>query len=187
MKPSLVIVGLGNPGAAHARNRHNAGFRAVDALAAALGEGEWAQRSKFLAETRETRIVTFPVLLVKPQTFMNRVGESVRKLVDFFKLDPQHQLLVFTDDVDLPLGELRLRKTGGPGTHNGMKSVVEAIGEGFPRIRIGLGAAPAGEDLATWVLSNPAPDEQRALDDAIEKIPAMVREFVFGEGKESSF
>lgn len=184
MKPSLIVVGLGNPGSSHAATRHNAGFRALDALAAAFGEGEWTQRQKFAAETLDARILAAPVLLAKPQTFMNRSGEAVRKLVDFYKLDPAQQLLVLSDDADLSLGEVRLRRSGGPGTHNGLKSVVEQIGEGFPRIRIGLGSAPAGEDLANWVLSAPPEVEAAALEAAVSRIPEMVREFVVGSAEE---
>ena len=131
MKPSLVIIGLGNPGTQYANTRHNAGFRAADLLAESFGaDGVWQDRQKFLAQTCEVNIAEVPVLLVKPQTFMNRSGESIRKIVDFFKIDPARQLLIISDDIDLPLGEVRFRENGGPGTHNGLKSVVEQIGEG---------------------------------------------------------
>jgi len=182
VRPALVIVGLGNPGASYEQTRHNAGFRAVDLLGERFGEGEWKEHQKFLALSCEARIGAVEVLLLKPQTFMNRSGEAVRKVVDFYKLTPAKQLLILCDDVDLPLGELRLRRTGGPGTHNGLKSVVEAIGEAFARMRIGLGVQPAGADLAAWVLSVPSKEEARAVDAALEKIPEMVEEFVEGEG-----
>lgn len=178
MKPAIVIVGLGNPGASYERTRHNAGFQAVDLLQQSFGEGEWRDAQKFLSVTCEARIVTAPVLLVKPQTYMNRSGEAVRKLVDFYKLDPVHQLLVLCDDIDLPLGGIRYRDKGGPGTHNGLKSIVESLGEAFPRLRIGIGAQPAGEDLAAWVLSIPPKDEEQALQKALAEIPKRVREVV---------
>ncbi|MDD5624036.1 MAG: aminoacyl-tRNA hydrolase, partial [Candidatus Peribacteraceae bacterium] len=180
MRPSLVIVGLGNPGASYERTRHNAGFRAADLLGERFGEGEWKEHQKFLALSRTARIGAVEVLLLKPQTFMNRSGESVRKVVDFYKLTPAQQLLVLCDDVDLPLGELWLRRTGGPGTHNGLKSIVEVIGEAFARIRIGFGAQPAGADLAAWGLSVPSKEEVQAVDVALEKIPEMVEGFVKG-------
>ncbi|TSC58041.1 MAG: peptidyl-tRNA hydrolase, PTH1 family [Candidatus Peregrinibacteria bacterium Greene0416_19] len=182
MKPSLVIVGLGNPGAGYESARHNAGFRAVDTLSRAYGTGKWTDRQKFLSRSQEARIVTVPVLLVKPQTFMNRSGEAVRKVVDFFKLNPAEQLLVLTDDIDLPIGDIRLRRSGGPGTHNGMRSIVEALGESFPRLRIGLGTPPDGSDLATWVLSTPAKEEQSLLERSWDSIPDIVEEFVLGSG-----
>lgn len=182
MKPALIIAGLGNPSASYEQTRHNAGFRALDVLAAKFGEGEWKLKQKFLSLTQEGSIGDLPVLLVKPQTFMNRSGEAVKKLMDFFKVDPSFQLLILCDDCDLPLGEMRLRASGGPGTHNGLKSVMEAVGEGFPRLRIGLGSAPAGADLANWVLSVPPAEEGRTLDQAIqETVPKRVSEFVLGK------
>ncbi|MDD5026454.1 MAG: aminoacyl-tRNA hydrolase [Candidatus Peribacteraceae bacterium] len=178
MRPAFVIVGLGNPGASYEQTRHNAGFRAADLLEKRFGEGKWRGHQKFLALSCEARIGAVEVLLLKPQTFMNRSGESVRKVMDFYKLTPAQQILVLCDDVDLPLGELRLRKMGGPGTHNGLKSIVEAIGEAFARIRIGLGTQPAGADLAAWVLSVPSKEEMQAVNVALEKIPEMVEGFV---------
>ncbi|MDD5751372.1 MAG: aminoacyl-tRNA hydrolase [Candidatus Peribacteraceae bacterium] len=178
MKPSFVIVGLGNPGAQYADTRHNAGFRAVDILATAAGAGDWQDKQKFLAYICEAERAGVPVLLVKPQTFMNRSGECVRKLVDFFKLDPAQQLLVISDDVDLPIGEVRFRSAGGPGTHNGLKSVVEQVGEGFPRLRIGLGAPAHGEDLAAWVLSVPSKEEAAALERSLAEVPKHVEAFL---------
>ncbi len=183
MKPSIVVVGLGNPGAGYASTRHNAGFRAIDVLAQAFGEGEWRESGKFLSFTQESRIVTAPVLLVKPQTYMNRSGEAVQKLVDFYKLDPASQLLVLCDDIDLPLAELRLRRKGGPGTHNGLKSIVHVIGENFPRIRIGLGTPPAGVDLSAWVLSAFPAEDATAVDSALRELPGMVRAFALGDAE----
>lgn len=192
MKPTLIIVGLGNPGTSYASTRHNAGFRALTALQEAFGggptsrsalrgAGEWKERAKVQSIVSEMAIGDVPILLAKPATFMNRSGEAVKKLVDFYKVDPSFQLLVLSDDCDLPLGEVRFRNQGGPGTHNGLKSVVEHIGEGFPRIRIGLGAAPAGAERAQWVLSVPQTEERTKLDAAIRKeVPLRVEEFVLG-------
>lgn len=178
MKPSLAVIGLGNPGRAYEQSRHNAGFLALDALSQAFGEGEWKERQKFQSIAQEARIVTVPVLLVKPQTFMNRSGEAVRKILEFYKLDPREQILLCSDDVDLPLGTLRLRHAGGPGTHNGLKSVVEQLGEGFSRLRIGIGPQPARVDLAAWVLSAFPDEERRALSEAFVRLPEMLRSFV---------
>ncbi len=178
MKPSLIIVGLGNPGNAYVATRHNAGFQAIDVLAKYFGEGEWQEKQKFVSSVCEARIVTVPILLVKPQTFMNRSGEAIRKLVDFYKVDPAHQILILSDDIDLPLGEVRLRMSGGPGTHNGLKSICATLGENFPRLRIGLGSAPEGEDLANWVLSVPRREEVATLQATYESIPEKVKSFV---------
>jgi len=185
VKPALLIVGLGNPGSSYESTRHNAGFRALDALHSVFGGGEWRDRPKFQASIAEMMIGTVPVLLVKPKTYMNRSGEAVHKLVDYYKADPTFQLLVLSDDCDLPLGEVRFRSQGGPGTHNGLKSVVENAGEGFPRLRIGLGQAPAGADLAEWVLSVPSAEERTLLDAALRtELPRKVEEFVLGSSQQ---
>ncbi len=180
MKPALAIIGLGNPGSGSERTRHNAGFRAVDAIAEKFSEGEWQNKQKFLAVAREGRILAAPILILKPTTYMNRSGESVRKVVDFFKLDPKTQILILCDDIDLPLGEMRLRMKGGPGTHNGLKSIVETLGEEFPRLRIGIGSQPVGADLATWVLSVAPLEEEKKIAAAIKAIPEQVRTYVRG-------
>lgn len=178
MKPSLVIIGLGNPGKSYEKTRHNAGFMALDELGKEFGEGDWEQKDKFLADIKEARILTFPLLLVKPRTFMNDSGQCVKKIVDFFKLDASKQLIVVSDDIDLPLADVRFRMKGGPGTHNGMRSIIEHIGEDFPRFRIGLGQGPKGADLAAWVLSAPTKEETEALDGAYRSLPGKVREYV---------
>ena len=143
----------------------------MDVLSDAFGEGEWKDGQKFLSLTQEARIVTFPVLLLKPQTYMNRSGEALRKCVDFYKLNPAEQLIVLCDDIDIPLGELRLRRSGGPGTHNGLKSVHEQFGEDFVRIRIGVGPNPPGADLSQWVLSVPPEEERTVLAETLRKLP----------------
>ena len=181
MKPSLLIVGLGNPGASYEDTRHNAGFRAVDELSGAFGAGESGLKQKFQSIVQEARVLTAPVLLIKPQTYMNLSGQAVRKIVDFYQLDPMTQLLVISDDVDIPLGTLRFRESGGPGTHNGMKSLVEQFGEGFPRLRIGIGLLPSGQDLAAWVLSRFSQEEEEKLRTALAEVPEYVRKFVMGE------
>lgn len=181
MKPSLVIFGLGNPGAQYERTRHNAGFLAVDVLSAEFGEGEWQDKQKFDAYIQEARIGIAPVLLVKPKTFMNLSGDAVRKVVEFYKIDAASQILVLSDDIDIGLGELRLRMSGGPGTHNGLKSIVDTYKEDFPRLRIGLGQAPAGQDLSSWVLSKLTAEEMETLHKSFEKLPEMVKDFVLEE------
>jgi PTH1 family peptidyl-tRNA hydrolase len=183
MKPSLIVVGLGNPGKAYEKTRHNAGFLALDVLSKEIGQGEWTDKQKFSSLVQEARILTVPVLLVKPLTFMNRSGEAVQKIVDFYKILPAHQLIVLSDDIDLPVGDTRLRMSGGPGTHNGLKSVCLALGEQYPRIRIGLGTKPSNFDLANWVLSVPSDDEGKKLQEAYERIPEMIREYVLNTSK----
>jgi peptidyl-tRNA hydrolase, PTH1 family len=189
MKPALIIVGLGNPGASYERTRHNAGWIALDRLAREFGVGDpsspggsaeagWKDAPKFDAKTQEARVGVAPVLLVKPQTFMNLSGDAVRKIVTFYKLDPALQIIILCDEIDIPLGQIRLRMSGGPGTHNGLRSIAEVYGENWPRIRVGIGPKPEKGDLAAWVLSRFTEDEERILEEAIGKIPDMIREFV---------
>ncbi len=181
MKPSLIIAGLGNPGASYERTRHNTGFQALDVLSETFGQGVWKEQQKFSSLVQEARVVTVPVLLVKPLLFMNRSGESLRKIIDFYKLNPAEQLLVLCDDVDLPLGTVRLRKNGGPGTHNGLRSIVEQFGEAFPRLRIGIGTNPEGSDLAAWVLSVPPAEEALLLKKSFGTLPDLVTDFILPE------
>lgn len=186
MKPSLIIIGLGNPGEQYSNTRHNVGFRAADKLAEEIGTDKWQPKQKFLADCCEGRIVTVPILLVKPTTFMNNSGNAVRKLIDFFKIDPANQLLVICDDVDLPLGEIRLKNEGGAGSHNGLKSIVMQIGENFPRLKIGIRGEgmpdgsfqQAGMDLSNYVLSGFSGVEKRKIDEIVGNIPNAVKEHI---------
>lgn len=178
MKPTLVVIGLGNPGKSYAKTRHNTGFIAIDLLEKHFGTGPWKDRSRFRAHVAEGRIVTSPVLLVKPQTYMNLSGETVRKILTFYSLRPTDQVLIICDDVDLPCGKVRFRDKGSAGTHNGLKSIVEQIGEAFPRIRIGIGPKPESADLALWVLSVPAKEEQEKINAALQKVPNLVQEYI---------
>lgn len=178
MKPSLVIVGLGNVGKAYADTRHNVGFLALDALQKQLGTVTWSEKQKFLAQVGEAEFERKPVLLVKPTTYMNLSGQCVRKLIDFYKLQPSTQLLVCCDDIDLALGTHRFRTSGGPGTHNGLKSIVEAVGEGFPRLRIGLGRQPEGADLAAWVLSRLPAADVSAMQPCFDALPKCMHDLL---------
>jgi PTH1 family peptidyl-tRNA hydrolase len=114
---------------------------------------------------------------------MNLSGESAKKLVDFYKVNAAEQILILCDDIDLPLGTLRLRKKGSAGTHNGLKSLVDVFGEAFPRLRIGIGPKPIKVDLAAWVLSALSAEEKETLQKTYEEIPALVREFVLEKGE----
>jgi PTH1 family peptidyl-tRNA hydrolase len=111
---------------------------------------------------------------------MNLSGDCVRKVVEFFKIDPASQVLIISDDIDIPLGELRLRMNGGPGTHNGLKSIVDTYGEDFPRLRVGIGNPPAGQDLSNWVLSKMTKEESDTLQKSFEDLPSLVEKFIIG-------
>lgn len=178
MKPVLVIFGLGNPGAQYERTRHNIGYLAIDALSTAFAQGEWQDKPKFESFIQEARVGVVPVLLVKPKTYMNLSGDAVRKVVEFYKLDAANQVLIISDDIDIPLGEIRLRKNGGAGTHNGLKSIVAIFGESFPRLRIGLGQPPTGTDLANWVLSTMTKEESDVLRQSIAQLSKRIEQFV---------
>ncbi len=184
MKPSLLVIGLGNPGKEYLKTRHNAGFQALDVLSKEFGVGEWSESGKFDAMIQEARLITIPLLLVKPLTFMNLSGISIRKLTDFYKIDPKTAIIVLCDDIDLPLGTTRLRKKGSAGTHNGLKSIIEQFGEEFPRLRIGIGPKQTGADLATWVLSTFSADEAAELADIYAELPAMIKKFVMEQETE---
>ncbi len=145
----VAVVGLGNPGPEYVATRHNAGFQVADALARRWRLSRWQRR--YRAEVVR-RASGRRVWVVKPQTFMNASGESIALLCQGEVLDPC-QCLVVLDDVELPLGQLRLRAGGGAGTHNGLRSVVAEVGDTFPRLRLGVRGAHAWDDLADYVLA----------------------------------
>ena len=147
-----LIVFLGNPGSRYAFTRHNAGFLAADAVEKLLNVR--IDRLRFRALTAAVEIGGEKVLLMKPQTFMNLSGEAVGQAARFYKIPPEH-VLVVSDEVSLPVGSLRIRLKGSAGGHNGLKSVIAHLGtDAFPRIRLGVGSAPhPGYDMADWVLS----------------------------------
>jgi|ERR1700730_8992489 PTH1 family peptidyl-tRNA hydrolase len=158
-----LVVGLGNPGPQYADTRHNVGFMVIDALAAKEGIrlapspswgcelGKWGD-----------------VLLAKPLTYMNRSGEAVGALARYFKIAPE-EVLVVVDDVALPLGRLRLRPGGSDGGHNGLRSVIDHLGEMFQRLRIGIGASQGAEEIVDHVLGKFAPSEEEVVKDAIQR------------------
>lgn len=170
-----AVVGLGNPGAEYEHTRHNVGFRVVDELARRFRCGPFALRSYALVATRPG---ARRVLLVKPTTFMNLSGQAVARLCRDEGLLAS-QVLVVVDDVDLPLGQLRLRSRGGPGTHNGLRSVVEAVGESFPRLRLGVRGEHLWEDLAAYVLAPFAEDEEGAVEAMVQRAADCVEEALF--------
>jgi peptidyl-tRNA hydrolase, PTH1 family len=160
----IVLVGLGNPGEKHARHRHNVGFMAVDAIGDAHGFGP--VRSKFNAEIREGFLDgdsgRVKALIVKPQTFMNESGLAVRKVADFYKLEPQ-DFVVFYDELDLISGKLRIKTGGGAAGHNGIRSIDAHLGNGFRRVRIGIDHPGDRSKVTSHVLGNFAKADQEWL------------------------
>lgn len=149
---SWLIVFLGNPGPRYDFTRHNAGFMAADAMAREKGLS--INKARFRALTASCRIGEESVLLMKPQTFMNLSGQAVSQAAGFYKIPPEH-IIVVSDEVSLPIGRLRIRTKGSAGGHNGLKDIIARLGtDAFPRIRIGVGAPPHPDyDMADWVLS----------------------------------
>jgi len=149
---SWLIVFLGNPGPKYAGTRHNAGFMAADAMEKA--KGIKINRSRFKALTASCKMGGENVLLMKPQTYMNLSGEAVGQAVRFYKIPPQH-VIVISDEMSLPIGKLRIRTKGSAGGHNGLKNIISHLGtEEFPRIRMGVGGVPHPDyDVKDWVLS----------------------------------
>jgi PTH1 family peptidyl-tRNA hydrolase len=157
----VMIVGLGNPGREYARHRHNIGFRVVEALAQAH-QLRFTRQKGSKAHTAEGQIGKRSVCLVKPQTFMNLSGKAVGRLSRASEVPPGQMLVVY-DDLDLPLGRLRLRAEGGSGGHKGMRSIIDSLGtQGFPRLRVGIDRPPGRLDPADYVLQ-PFSEEEEAL------------------------
>ena len=163
-----LIVGLGNPGPEYAKTRHNCGFRALDILAGKLNCR--VDKSKFQGLYNQVSYKDNKLYLLKPQTFMNLSGQSVKQLASFFHIPPQNIIVMF-DDISLEPGRLRIRSDGSAGGHNGIKSIISCIGsQDFPRVKIGVGAKPHPDyDLANWVLSNFTASEEKDLSSALER------------------
>jgi PTH1 family peptidyl-tRNA hydrolase len=158
-----LLVGLGNPGPKYDATRHNIGFALADSMAVAAGADGWKTWGKALVcKVPQSSAPLSSLLLAKPQTFMNLSGEAVQALMAFYKIPPS-EVVVVTDDITLPIGSLRIRSSGGHGGHNGLRDIIEKIGEGFPRIRIGLGMCPPGRDMSAFVLARMTADEQAVL------------------------
>lgn len=172
-----LIVGLGNPGPEYAETRHNVGFRVVDRLAEKLRLRFTEKRAQSLIARGQARGET--LILAKPQTYMNLSGVAVRKLVSDLRLPPSNLLVVY-EDFDLPLGAIRIRPGGGPGTHNGMRSIVAELGrQDFPRLRVGVGPLPPGVDPADFVLTPFSPAERALAEATIDQAADCIATIIF--------
>lgn len=153
-----LIAGLGNPGPKYSLTWHNAGYMCIDMLS--QRHSIPADRIKFKGLYGQGTIMEKKIILLKPSTYMNNSGESLKEAMSFFRIPPEKTIVIY-DDIDIELGKVRTRKSGGPGTHNGMRSVTEHLGtENFPRIRVGIGPLPEHYDIAEYVLSG-VPEENR--------------------------
>ena len=163
-----IIVGLGNPERKYAGTRHNIGFSAITAISDAYSISMDIKKHK--AVCGKGMIAGNKVLLAMPQTYMNLSGESVRELVDFYKIDPEEELLVIFDDISLAPGNIRIRKKGSAGGHNGIKNIIAMTGtENFKRIKVGVGEKPAGWDLADHVLGRMSEEDRAAFEEAVKE------------------
>ena len=175
-----IIAGLGNPGTEYAKTRHNAGFMLMDALAERLGEDSW--REKYDALVLESRIGAEKVLLVKPLTYMNESGRAIGALMNWYKLDTK-DLIVAHDDMDIPVGTVRIRKKGSAGGHNGIKSILAHVeDENFARVRIGIGRPLPGWTVVKHVLASfpeeDVPKVREAVRSLVPAVECMVAEGV---------
>lgn len=178
----LLVIGLGNYGEKYSRHRHNVGFMAVESIHRRHGFGPW--RRRFQGEVAEGILAGEKCLLIKPQTLMNRSGQSVGEATSFFKL-AANQILVIHDEVDLPPGKIRMKLGGGVAGHNGLKSVGAAIGDGFRRLRIGVGHPGAKERVPGYVLHDFAKADRDWLEPLLDAIADNAP--LLAEGKDSTF
>ena len=176
----LVIVGLGNPDDKYQGTRHNVGFDVIDLL---------AEKYNIAVDTKKHRayigkgiIGGQKVILAKPQTYMNLSGESVRSLVEYYKVDPETELLIIFDDISLDVGQLRIRKKGSAGGHNGIKNIIANLGTSvFQRIKVGVGEKPKGYDLADYVLGRFSKEERELIKEGFECAAEAVAMITAGE------
>jgi PTH1 family peptidyl-tRNA hydrolase len=180
MNKSLLLVGLGNPGPEYEGTRHNIGFAALDAFAKANGFPAWTAKKDLKCQLSLQMLADTRVILVKPSTFMNLSGEAVRAVVDFYKLG-NHQITAVYDEIDVTFGQIRLRIGGGSAGHNGVKSLIQHLGEDFGRIRVGIGPkTPEQMETADFVLQKFSKDQQAHLKELLIETNAILSETAYG-------
>lgn len=176
----FIIAGLGNPTPQYEHTRHNVGFDVIDTIAEKYNISVDGRKNR--AFIGKGMIGGQKVILAKPQTFMNLSGESIRGLVDYYKVDPETELLVIYDDISLGVGQLRIRKKGSAGGHNGIKNIIAHLGtEVFPRIKVGVGEKPPKYDLADYVLGHFSKGERVLMEDGFKEAVGAVEMITEGE------
>ena len=175
----ILLVGLGNPGSEYALTRHNVGFMAVDEIVRRYSFDGWTK--KFKGEVCSGIIDGEKVLVLKPHTYMNLSGEAVLAAASFYKISPD-KIYVFHDDMDLPIGRIKVKQGGGSGGHNGLKSIDSHFGQNYHRIRIGVDKPAMREQVVSWVLSKFAPNDKQTLDDLIIKISDTISTLLTKDG-----
>ena len=169
-----IIAGLGNPGKEYANTRHNIGFDVIDVIAKKAGIDVSEKKHKALIG--KGVFGGQKVILAKPQTFMNLSGESIREIVDYYKVDDTTELIVISDDISLDVGQIRIRKKGSAGGHNGLKNIIKMLGhDTFTRVRMGVGEKPKNYDLADYVLGHFPSEERTAMDEAAKTAAEAIR------------
>lgn len=178
-----IVAGLGNPEKKYSRTRHNLGFMLVQRLADK--QNVKLKKRKYLSKAVQVELAHNPVLLVKPWTYMNRSGVAIKKLLQHSGVSPDRMIVVY-DDLDIPLGEIRIRKSGGPGTHNGMASIVREIASTeFPRIRLGIGPLPPDEEATDFVLGEFSDKERQIMEDCLDRTEESVA-YILSKGIEKA-
>jgi peptidyl-tRNA hydrolase, PTH1 family len=173
-----LIVGLGNPGAEYAETRHNAGFRFLEAV---LDRGATLRtESRFGGSSARANVGGRDVWLLEPQVFMNRSGESVAKFAGYYRI-PAEEILVVHDDLDLPPGAVRFKVGGGDGGHNGLKDITEKLGNGYARLRIGIGHPGNATEVSSYVLRRAPAAERELIDEAIARARSHIVDIVHGQ------
>lgn len=175
-----IIVGLGNPGRDYMNTRHNIGFDVIDTLADVAGISVIEKKHK--AIIGKGVLDGQKVILVKPQTYMNLSGESVRDIIDYYKVDEEQELIVVSDDTSLDVGSIRIRKKGSAGGHNGLKNIIAHLGhDTFMRVKMGVGEKPKGYDLADYVLGHFSSGERKLMDEAAKTAVEAIRMMMAGD------
>ena len=180
----FLIAGLGNPGKEYENTRHNIGYMALDAYADAYGID--VNSRKFKAFAGKGMAEGEKVILIKPLTYMNLSGEAIREACEYYKIDPEEELIVIFDDIALPVGNLRVRPKGSAGGHNGIKNIIACLGtENFKRIRIGVGEKPSRMDLADYVLGHFTKEDMEAEKEACKNAIEAVNMLMDGKTEEA--
>jgi len=177
---TVVLVGLGNIGKQYGDTRHNIGFDAIERFAADHDFPDWIEKKDLKCQITTTQLGENKVIAIKPTTLMNLSGEAVQAVVHFYKVDPANVVVVH-DELDIPFGQIRMRVGGSSAGHNGIKSVTQHIGEGYGRIRVGIGPkVHENQDSADFVLAKFNTDEQTQLKNLTREVSAILSEFVYG-------
>lgn len=176
----FIIAGLGNPTREYEGTRHNVGFDVIDRLAVRYNIDVDVKKHRALIG--KGMIAGQKVILAKPQTYMNLSGESIRSILDYYKVDPETELIVIYDDISLEPGKIRIRKKGSAGGHNGIKNIIAQLGtQNFQRVKVGVGEKPKGWDLADYVLGHFSKEDRGLVDDALKRVAGAVELMVQGE------